>query len=297
MDIHHLKSFVTVAQEGNLTRAAESLCVTQPALSLQLKKLQEELEIGLFERTSRGMRLTEAGQRLLPAAQRALAGMAEFRSASAGLKNAVSGQLRLGTIVDPEFLRLGSLLSALAKRHPTLRFELSHGMSGTVTRWVEQGDLDVAHTLGTPGFPELAGRFHVVGLTEFSYRVVAPPGWAAQIKNKGWRELASLPWIETPPDSVHHRLLHNVFTAEGVQPHIVARVDLEPSMLDLVRSGVALALTRDSLALRAAHAEGVVIAERVSVAAELGLVCRADRVQEPPIKAAMETIQHVWRGD
>jgi len=296
MDIQLLKAFVTVAREGNLTRAAERLFVTQPALSLQIKKLQEGLELILFERTPRGMRLTEAGQRLLPVAERALAGVSEFRAAAAGLKDTISGRLRLGTIVDPEFLRLGAFLSTLAERHPTLSFELTHGMSGTVTRWVEQGELDVAYTLGPPGFPDLAGRFQVIGLTDFTYRVVAPPGWAGQVRGKGWRELAALPWIETPPDSVHHRLLSTVFAAEGVRPHVVARVDLEPSMLDLVRSGVALALARDSLALRAAHAEGVVIADSVSVAAELGLVCRADRRTEAPIKAAMEAIEAVWRG-
>jgi len=296
MDTHLLRAFVTVAREGNLTRAAERLFVTQPALSLQIKKLQEGLELVLLERTPRGMRLTEAGQRLLPVAERALGGVAEFRAAAAGLKDTVSGRLRLGTIVDPEFLRLGAFLSTLAERHPTLSFELTHGMSGSVTRLVEQGELDVAYTLGPPGFPDLAGRFHVVELTDFTYRVVAPPGWAGQVRGKGWRELAALPWIETPPESVHHRLLSTVFAAEGVRPHVVARVDLEPSMLDLVRSGVALALARDSLALRAAHAEGVVIADSVSVAAELGLMCRADRRTEAPIKAAMEVIEAVWRG-
>jgi len=296
VDTQLLKAFVTVASEGNLTRAAERLFVTQPALSLQIKKLQEALDLVLFERTPRGMRLTEAGQRLLPVAERALGGVAEFRAAAAGLKDTVSGRLRLGTIVDPEFLRLGAFLSVLAERHPTLSFELKHGMSGAVARRVEQGELDVAYTLGPPGFPDLIGRFHVIGLTDFAYRVVAPPGWAGQVRGKGWRELAALPWIETPPDSVHHRLLSTVFAAEGVRPHVVAQVDLEPSMLDLVRSGVALALARDSLALRAAHAEGVVIADRVSVDAELGLVCRADRRTEAPIKAAMEVIEGVWRG-
>lgn len=296
MDTTGLRAFVTVAREGNLTRAAQRLFVTQPALSLQIKKLQEALDLVLFERTPRGMRLTEAGQRLLPVAEKALAGMSEFRAAAAGLKETVSGRLRLGTIVDPEFLRLGAFLSALAERHPALSFELSHGMSGSVARRVESGELDVAYTLGPPGFTELAEHFHVVGLTEFSYRVVAPPGWAGQVRGKGWRELAALPWIETPPESVHHRLLSRVFAAEGVRPHVVARVDLEPSMLDLVRSGVAIALARDSLALRAAHAEGVVIADSVSVAAELGMLCRADRRAEPHIDAALGVIEGLWRG-
>ena len=113
MDYSGLRAFVTVAREGNLTRAAERLFVTQPALSLQLKKLHESIGVMLFERRPRGMRLTEAGQKLLPAAERALTAAAEFRAAATRLKGSVTGRLRLGTIVDPEFLRMGPFLTSL----------------------------------------------------------------------------------------------------------------------------------------------------------------------------------------
>lgn len=295
MDYINLRAFVTVAREGNLTRAAERLFLTQPAVSLQIKKLQAQLNLTLFERTPRGMRLTETGQRLLPIAERSLQVTAEFIAAAAGLKDAVSGRLRLGTILDPEFLRLGRFLSTLAERHPALTFELTHGMSGSVARQVEDGQLDVAYTLGQPDLPELDDRFQLVSLTVFSYRVVAPAGWSGQVRGKGWRELAVLPWIGTPPDSVHNRLLSRIFAAEGVEQKIVARVDLEPSMMDLVQSGVGMALARHSLALEAAHTKGVVIADAVSVDAEMCCICRADRRNEPPIKAAMAAIGDVWR--
>ncbi|MCB1906446.1 MAG: LysR family transcriptional regulator [Rhodocyclaceae bacterium] len=296
MDYSGVRAFVTVAREGNITRAAERLFVTQPALSLQLKKLQEVLGVRLFERMPRGMRLTEAGHKLLPAAERALTAAAEFRAAATGLEGSVTGRLRLGTIVDPEFLRMGPFLRLLVERHPGLSFELQHGMSGAVARELEAGNLDVAYGLGAPGMEEQRRRFHVVSLTEFVYRVVAPPGWAAQVRGRGWRDLARLPWIGTPPESVHSRLLGRIFAAEGVEQRVVARVDLEPSMMDLVRSGVALALARDSLALRAAHAEGVAIADAVSVPAELGLMCRPERREEAPVAAAMAIVTEIWRG-
>lgn len=295
MNYLQLRAFVTVAQEGNLTRAAERLCLTQPALSLQVKKLQSELNLCLFDRTPRGMRLTESGQRLLPVAQRALIAAAEFTAAAAGLEDAVSGRLHLGTILDPEFLRLGRFMSTLTERHPVLTYELTHGMSGAVAQMVEDGQLDVAFALGQPGLPELASKFHIVKLTVFSYRVVAPSGWAKRVRGKGWRELASLPWVGTPSNSVHHRLLSRIFKNEGVEQKVVARVDLEPSMMDLVHSGVGMALARHSLALRAAHAQGVVIADAVSVDAELCFMCRADRAGEPAIKAAMDAISAVWQ--
>ena len=72
MDFNLIRTFVVLARVGNLTRAADQLHLSQPALSLQVKKLHEQLGVVLFERTPRGMRLTPAGEQLLPAAERAL---------------------------------------------------------------------------------------------------------------------------------------------------------------------------------------------------------------------------------
>lgn len=118
MDLAQIRTFVTVAREGNLTRCAQLLHLTQPALSLHLKKLQDELGLALFERTPRGMRLTQAGVQLLPAAERALSATTELRVAAAALTGTVSGALHIGTIVDPEFLRLGAFLRRLVEHHP-----------------------------------------------------------------------------------------------------------------------------------------------------------------------------------
>lgn len=294
MDFNLIRTFVTLAREGNLTRTAQRLHLTQPALSLQLKKLHEQLGLVLFERTPRGMRLTRAGEQLLPAAQRALEASSELVSLATGISGQVGGRLRIGTIVDPEFLRLGPFLRRLVEHHPGLSTDLAHGMSGAVRREVAARHLDVAYTLGLPGLVDVDAGFEVLALTGFSYRVIAPPGWQERVRGKDWKELARLPWIGTPTDSVHHRLLAGIFREAGLSPRIVAQVDLEPSMLDLVKSGVGLSLARDSIALRAAHAGGIVIADRVEVPAELGFLCLRERRNEPAIAAAFSVIGSVW---
>lgn len=269
--------------------------MTQPALSLQLKRLQDSLGLVLFRRTPRGMQLTDEGRRLLGSAEQAMASFAAFQSAAAGLKGAVHGELKVGTIVDPEFLRLGVFLNMMANQHPGLTYELRHGISGSVLKEVEQGTLDVAFTLGFPGLIELQPRMHVLKLADFSYRVIAPASWRALVIGKDWQALASLPWIATPPESVHHRLLAKVFAATGIQPPTVAKVDVESSMMDLVQSGVALALARDALANTAARDQGIVIADQVYVDASLGFVCRKDRSLELPIQAALQVVSAIWR--
>jgi DNA-binding transcriptional LysR family regulator len=294
MDFNLIRTFVTLAREGNLTRTAQRLHLSQPALSLQLKKLHEQLGLVLFERTPRGMRLTRAGEQLLPAAQRALEAATELGSLAAGISGQVGGRLRIGTIVDPEFLRLGPFLKRLVEHHPGLSTDLAHGMSGAVRRDVAANRLDVAYTLGLPGMKDVDAGFEVLTLTPFNYRVIAPPGWHERVRGKDWKALARLPWIGTPADSVHHRLLAGVFKQAGASPRIVAQVDLEPSMLDLVKSGVGLSLARDSIALRAAHAIGIAIADRVEVPAELGFLCLRARRGEPAIAAAFSVIGSVW---
>src|SRR6266498_4702668 len=107
MDFNRLRSFAAVAEAGHLTRAAEKLHISQPALSAQIKALEDELDLTLFERTSTGMTLTAAGKRLLAEADKILAASQTFEAEARALKGGVSGKARVGTLSDPAFIRLG----------------------------------------------------------------------------------------------------------------------------------------------------------------------------------------------
>lgn len=290
MDITQLRAFVTVAYENTLTRAAEKLHVTQPAVSLQIKSLQASLNLQLFSRTPNGMMLTEDGAKLLPYAERVLASFAEFRQGADTLHSTLSGSLAIGTILDPEFIRLGTFLRRMVETYPQLATELRHGMSGWVNQQIKSGTLDLGYFLGTPG-----KEFHSQTLTKFTYSVVAPHGWKARVSGKDWPALAKLPWIWTPPESAHNRLLSKVFSERKLTPNKVALVDQEPSMLDLVKSGVGLSLVRESIALREAHAHGLVIADQVSLATELSFICLAKRKNEPVIAAIFSLLNSLWQ--
>ncbi|WP_050479200.1 LysR family transcriptional regulator [Herbaspirillum rhizosphaerae] len=292
MDFTQLRAFVAVAHEGNLTRAAETLHVTQPAVSLQIKLLQERLNLTLFTRTSAGMKLTNEGSKLLPVAERVLHTLQEFHQHANALHSSAGnliGTLAVGTILDPEFIRLGAFLKLLVERHPQLSTRLQHHMSGSVLQQVKAGELDVGFFLGSPG-----KGFHSLTLTHFTYNVIAPAGWKSRIAGKGWKELAQLPWIWTPPESAHHRLLNRVFAQYKLTPNAVALVDQESSMLDLVKSGVGLSLARESIALNQSHAHGLVIADAVDLSTELSFISLDKRKNEPAIGAVFALLQDVW---
>ncbi|MFZ6719982.1 LysR family transcriptional regulator [Undibacterium sp. Ji49W] len=294
MDLTQLRAFVAVAKEGNLTRAAEQLHVTQPAVSLQIKALQDYLQLQLFTRSASGMRLSNDGAKLLPYAEKVLAGMSEFRQAAYALHNTISGELAIGTILDPEFTRLGVFLKRLVETYPQLSTKLQQGMSGTVLQQIRAGTLDVGFYLGQPP-DDGKTPCHSLALTTFNYRVVAPSGWKNRVAGQGWASLARLPWLWTPPESAHHRLLSKIFNEHGVSANIVALVDQEPSMLDLVKSGVGLSLIRDSIAIREAHAHGLVIADAVSVPTELSFICQEKRQHEAMIAASFALLNAIWK--
>jgi DNA-binding transcriptional LysR family regulator len=293
MDLTLLRAFVTVAREGNLTRAASHLHLTQPAVSLQIKHLQEALGVTLFLRTSHGLALTRDGQALLPHAERALAAAGDVQRAAAALRHEVRGKLSIGTILDPAFLRLGGFLRQFVETWPHVETALRHGMSGSVLDQVRSRELDVGYYIGQPG-PD-ADTFYAITLTRFQYRVLAPAGWKDRVKDAhDWRALAALPWIWTPPASAHNRLLTRLFERAGAKPVKVAEVDQEPSMLDLVKSGVGLTLARDSIAIAEAHAHALTIVEGVTVPTQLSFVALAERREEPAIAAALRLIDAQW---
>lgn len=292
-DLTILRAFAAVAREGNVSRAAERLHLSQPAVSLQLKRLADITGLTLFDRTPQGLALTPDGAALLPQAERVLSALVDFQQSAQRLQSVVRGQLRIGTILDPEFTRLGAFLRELVERAPQVATELRQGMSGSVLAQVKAGELDVGFYLGDAQV-ETGGAIAARTLSRFQYRVVAPAGWGPQVLGRDWKGLAALPWVATPPESAHHRMLADVFGPRGLDPRRVALVDQEASMLDLIKSGVGLSLVRDSIAIRESQAHGLVIADRVQLDCSLQFVSLAARVDEPVVASAWAALGRAW---
>ncbi|MGJ7037266.1 DNA-binding transcriptional LysR family regulator [Shinella sp. BE166] len=302
-DLRTLKAFVTVAREGNVTRAAEQLHLTQPAVTLQLKRLAADTGITLFRRTSVGLELTLEGALLAAKAEQVLAALTDFGQTAGHLATRLRGKLRIGTIIDPEFTRLGAFLKALVESGPGIETELRHGMSGDVPEGLRRNELDVGYFLGDiRDFDPVAGvvpdgqenLFQAKELARLTYLVVAPPSLAGVVRGQDWPALAALPWIGTPPASVHNRLLGRVFGDLGVRQNVVASVDQEPSMLAMVRTGLGLSLCRESLALHEHQSNGLVIADRVQIETALSFVCLKARANDPTIQFAFDAITRIW---
>ena len=133
-----VQAFSEVARTGNVSRAAESLYVTQPALTARIQALEKELGETLFVRTGRGVRLTDAGRVFLPNAERAVQSIEDGRQALSDLRSASAGRLALGAAPAVSTYVLPPVLKRFANLHPRVDVAVSTGHSEEILAMVEE---------------------------------------------------------------------------------------------------------------------------------------------------------------
>jgi DNA-binding transcriptional LysR family regulator len=279
-----------VAELGHLTRAADKLHISQPALSAQIRALEDELEIELFERKPSGMVLTASGKQLVTQAQELLSAASALRDYARSIKGAVSGVARLGTVSDPQFIRLGELLSAAVERYPLLEIQLSHEVSGAAFEKVRDGKLDASFYYGDWTHAAVAS----IDLREITYRIVAPAAWKARIEEADWSEIAGEPWIMTPSISTHHQLAAILFHEHGIEPTKVVEADDEFVVSSLVVSGVGIGLMREDLALEKVRTGEICLWRDVRLSTTLQFIYARERQHDSDMRALLETLEEVW---
>lgn len=142
MDFHQLQGFVQVAQEGSFTRAAEKLYLTQPALSQQVKALEVELGVSLFERRNRQIYLTEVGHRVLQRAQEMLAMVEQIRQDVAAYQGVQTGRVQIGTSDTTCLYVLPSLIQSFRHQFPNIDIHLTNKPSVEVAALLREGLVD-----------------------------------------------------------------------------------------------------------------------------------------------------------
>jgi len=290
MELYHLKTFATVAREGSLTRAAQRLLLSQPAISGHIKILEEEFGTALFERTAKGMHLTREGGLLLEDAERTLSAAKALVDHARTLHGDVAGAVGIGIASDPATLRMGALLSTLLVAHPKLRVRVSHHISADVVEGVRDGRLDAGFVLEE--WPEHG--LHHVPIAPVRLRIAGPVAWGDRIAVADWAGLAALPWIGTPPRCSFHRIAARAFARNDAVPHTIVEVDQEGALKSLVTGGLGLALLREEQALAAEAAGEVALWPGEGLESHLHLIVPEEREREPAIQAIRGAVQAVW---
>lgn len=290
MEIYQLRTFVTVAQQGHLTQAAELLHLSQPAVTAQIKALEEDVGMPLFERSTGGVSLTRAGQEMLPQAHAILAASRELINRAKELKGQLSGRAIIGTITTPEMIHIGPWVAALIAKYPLLDIHIRHNVTGVVLNQVRKKEIDAGFFIGKNPYVNV----HAVKLAEQCFRVVAPIAWKDRLESGGAKEIGRLPWIGLSQLSSFQKMTAELWRELNIAPKKITDVDHVPIIASLVQSGVGLGIMREDDAISLAEAGKVYLVPDVVKRTDLQFIYPADRVGDPILGALLEELAVEW---
>lgn len=240
MDLRQLKYFLVVAEEGQITKAAKRLFITQPPLSQQLIALEKELGIQLFERTGREMRLTDAGRTLKEQAERIFElvdrTIVQLQETSGG----ISGHLSIGTITTSGNSHLSARLQKFHRAYPKISFYIRQAETDKILEMLDSGLIDV----GIVRFPVNCDRYDFISFPEESMALaMMAAGVGRDLGAAEAKRLLAKPLL------VHHR--HQSMVVEychrlGLEPDFLCISDDIIPLLLLANSGIGVAVLPES---------------------------------------------------
>lgn len=273
MDLATLQAFAAVADQGSFSRAADTLFLSQSAVSKRVSLLETDLRTRLFDRIGRRVRLTEAGEALLPRARRVLAEMENARQAVSDLEGAVGGHLRIGTSHHIGLHRLPPVLRAFVTAYPEVELDLRFMDSEEACTAVERGELELA-IVTLPRRPAAGLDTETLWHDPLAF-VSAVDHPLARAGTLAPRMLADEPAILPAPTTFTRRIVTEALRPHGVEP----RAALETNYLETIKMMVSVGLGWSVLP-RSMHVAGELVlldVDGIRLERRLGLVRRAGR--------------------
>jgi DNA-binding transcriptional LysR family regulator len=292
MEIYQLRTFIAVAQQRHLTQAAELLHLSQPAVTAQIKALEEELGVSLFDRNSSGVLLTDAGKRLLPDAEKVLASSRGLFDHARRMQGELRGRVRIGALVVPSRLRLGSWLREVSRKHPLLEVHTQLGLSKDNLAEIRRNNLDCGFFLGRDGFANVSA----ITLSEIGFCVAIPTELAEALGHADWLQMNNTPWLGLSSRSTIAEITQDLWRSHNIQPRSVGEFDDEATLAELVKAGLGLALLAERTARRFA-ADGAFVLWRggeVAIRAPLQFIYPTEREGDPQLLALRDALKVVW---
>ncbi len=246
MELRQLTYFDAVARHGGFGRAATRLHVAQPAVSVQIRKLETELGTALLSRTTRRVSLTHAGELFLARTRRVLAELDAARDDLAQLTGAVIGRVRIGAIQALEPLDLSGALAAFHAEYPGVELSLRSGALRVLLDDLDQDRIDLALGPVPVGLPDWAAAEPL-----FDDELVLATCTEHPTAGPGPLDIAELrdePFVCLPMGSGLRGILDRLAGAAGFTPHVPFETTNLPQLRDLVAHGLGVALVARSVA-------------------------------------------------
>lgn len=234
MDLKQLRYFHTVAVQQGFSKAAETLHVAQPAISMSIKKLEDELELRLFHRNDRKITLTAEGQRLLVHAENILQNLADAELEMQELKGLTRGVVRIGIPSMLGSYYFPPMLMAFKHRYPKLNLEVIEGGAGQLQRMIERGELDLG-LIASEFVPESLQT--ETFLQEQMLVTVGKDHPFATLKSVDYEAFFNEELVMFKPGYFHRKTVDSIAQQIGITPKIGFETNLIPLIKSIVRQG------------------------------------------------------------
>ncbi len=288
-DLVQLRTFVAVAEEQHLTRAAERLHLSQSAASAHIRSLEDRLGLQLFVRTNRSLELTRAGRDLSLKARAMLNEEALFASYARQLRGKIEGRIVVASTSEPG-TKLGQIVFRLRELHPLITVDLLSRTSTGTRQALIAGEADIGLLLGPP----INAAFTHFQLMLVPYRVAGPAAWSDAIETAGLAELAALPWLTPSSSNAYSGMLGQMFGSKGLDLNSVMTFDNSAVGRAALQAGVGMMLLREEHALQGEREGYLAVSPIARSDVMLSVAVQAGRADDPLIKAFLEAAGGCW---
>jgi len=287
LDLDYLQSFVDVIELGSFSRVAERVGLTQPAISLQVRRLEATLGVRLIERVGRKPRPTAAGSELLHHARQIEAVVSAALDSMAQHATGRMGRVRLGTGATAVVFLLPPILRDLRRRFPTLEITVMTGNSPEIIKAVEQNIIDV----GLVTLPASGRMLDITPVLDDEFVVIAPRTLQLPVPLTA-AALAKLPVLVFEPGGNTRRLADRWFARSGVTLKPTMSLGSVEAIQELVNAGLGCALL-PSLSVRTAGGRGGLVVRPLSprLHRTLAVVVRRDKRLTRGLRETVEALK------
>ena len=282
MDLRQLQYVAAVADARSFTKAAAGQVVVQSALSQQVRKLEAELGVRLFDRTTRSVTITSAGEALLPVIRRVLADVDQLATQAQAIRGVTQGRLIVGMMeVPPQVLDIAAIIAGFHARYPGVSIALRSGGSDVLMRAVRDRKVDVA-LVGLAVEPAGDRVSCTPLLNEDLIAVLSQHHPLAHARSVTIHDLAAFPFVDFPPG--YGLRTETDLGFAGVTRQVAFEVTRVEQITQFVRKGLGVALLPESVACGRAAPGGLVLVPVIGV--KLRRQVKLVAPQDPPGSAA-----------
>jgi len=245
MELHQLEYVLAVAKYQNFTRAAEEINVSQSSLSQQISKLESELGVNLFIRTTRSVQITPAGIEFINHAQRIMSEIIAARRSIQEFLTTEKGYLTLGIIPVIGYYQIPKVLASFQKNFPGIKMSLIENQCDELLDMLRNSKIDAAivhHIVSDPHF-----QYHTL-LEDQMVAVVSKSHPLAGKKVVDIHELSNEKFIITPPISGHYQDFVNACHSVGIEPDVLLTCSQVRTILGLVREELGITVLSSCVA-------------------------------------------------